>query len=233
MPLKTVPVLVSANGEWEAVKAILQPPIIQQSPLGSFFQIEIEGQPCLFFHSGWGKIATAASTQSVIDQYHPDLIINIGTSGGFSGSSEVGETLLVTETLIYDIVERMDDPVAALDHYRTTNDTSWITHPLPAGTRRACIASADQDIDFRSYDLLTKTHHADAADWETGAFAWVAARNHIPWLALRAVSDLVTPHGSETDNGVDLWHSRLDHLMRKIIADLTFYFTEFKNNYIS
>ena len=233
MPEKIIPVLVSANGEWEAVTAILKPQIIQQSSLGAYFQMEIEGQACLFFHSGWGKIATAASTQYVIDQYRPELIINIGTSGGFSGSSEVGETLLVTETLIYDIVERMDDPVTALNHYRTNNDLSWITHPLPEGTRQARIASADQDIDFRAFNLLTKRHQADAADWETGAFAWVAARNRIPWLALRGVSDLVTPHASETDCGIDLWRSRLDHLMRKILADLPFYISEFQCNFFS
>jgi adenosylhomocysteine nucleosidase len=232
MPLKIVPILVSANGEWEAVKAILQPSTLQQSSQGEFFEFELDGQPCLFFHSGWGKIATAASTQYVIDHYHPELIVNIGTCGGFSGSCKVGEILLVTETLVYDIVERMDDPIAALKHYSSVNDTSWITRPLPGGTRRALIASADQDIDFRAYDHLTKTHKAAAADWETGAFAWVAARNYIPWLAIRGVSDLVTPHGSETDNGVDLWRSRLNDLMGKILTDLPFYFSEF-NNYTS
>lgn len=223
-------VLVSANGEWEAVKAILQPSVIQRSLLGEFFQIDLKGQSCLFFHSGWGKIATAASTQYVIDHYHPELIINIGTCGGFAGSSKVGEVLFVTETLIYDIVERMGDPVAALNKYRTANDTSWITNPLPEGTRRARIASADQDIDYASFDLLTKTYQADAADWETGAFAWVAARNQTPWLALRAVSDVVTPQGSETDNGVDLWRSRLNQLMQKILSDLPFYFSEFQRS---
>ncbi len=233
MPLNIVPVLVSANGEWEAVKAILQPTVIQQSLLGEFFRIEIEGQSCLFFHSGWGKIATAASTQFVIDQYHPKLIITIGTCGGFADSSKVGEVLLVTETLIYDIVERMGDPVAALNKYRTSNDTTWIANPLPEGNRRARIASADQDIDYKSFDLLTKTYQADAADWETGAFAWVAARNHTPWLALRAVSDLVSPERSETDNGVDLWRSRLNQLMQKILSDLPFYFVEFGNNFLS
>ncbi len=230
MPLKIIPILVSANGEWEAVKAILQPTLIQQSPLGAYFEIKLEDQPCLFFHSGWGKISTAAATQYIIDQYEPELIINIGTCGGFSGISKVGEVLLITETLIYDIVERMGDSVAALDKYRTANDTSWITNPLPAGTRRARIASADQDIDFQAYDLLTKTHQATAADWETGAFAWVAARNHTPWLALRAVSDLVSPQGSETDSGVELWRSRLAQLMEKILSDLPFYFKEFKRN---
>ena len=230
MPVKLIPVLVSATGEWDAIVSILQPSSLQQSLPGAHFQTELAGRPCLFFHSGWGKIATAASTQYIIDQYHPELILNIGTCGGFSGFSEVGEILLVQETLIYDIVERMDNPVAALNHYRTKNDISWITDLLPSGTRKARIISADQDIDYASFDLLTTTHQADAADWETGAFAWVAALNHIPWLALRGVSDIVTPQGSETDNGVDLWRSRLDQLMRKILAELPFYFMEFERN---
>lgn len=233
MPLKIVPILVSADGEWDAVVSTLQPALVQQSLSGAYFQTEINGQPCLFFHSGWGKIATAASTQYVIDQYHPELIINIGTCGGLAGLSKVGEVLLATETRIYDIVERMDDPLAALAHYSTRNDIEWITRPLPEGTRKARIVSADQDIDYTAFDLLTKTHQADAADWETGAFAWVAARNQVPWLALRGVSDLVTPQGSETDNGVDLWRSRLDQLIRKILADLPFYFSEFNRKIFS
>jgi len=233
MPLDNLPILVSANSEWNAVINNLQPSSIQQSPMGAYFQIELAGQSCLFFHSGWGKIATAASTQYVIDQYHPGLIINIGTCGGFSGISQVGEILVITETLIYDIVERMGDPVAALNKYRTSNDTSWIANPLPEGNRRARIASADQDIDYTSFDLLTKIYQADAADWETGAFAWVAARNQTKWLALRGVSDLVSPQGSETDNGVDLWRSRLDQLMRKILADLPFYISVFQCNFFS
>jgi adenosylhomocysteine nucleosidase len=230
MLLKLIPVLVSASGEWDAVVSLLQPPSLQQSLPGAHFQTELAGQPCLFFHSGWGKIATAASTQYIIDHYQPKIIINVGTCGVFAGSSKLGEILLVTETLIYDIVERMDDPIAALNHYQTKNDISWITDPLPAGTRKARIISADQDIDYTSFDLLIKTYQADAADWETGAFAWVAARNHIPWLALRGVSDLITRQGSETDNEVDLWRSRLDQLMQKILSDLPFYFTEFKSN---
>ena len=232
MLLKLIPVLVSASGEWDAVVSLLQPPSLQQSLPGAHFQTELAGQPCLFFHSGWGKIATAASTQYIIDHYQPKMIINVGTCGGFAGSSKLGEILLVTETLIYDIVERMDNPVAALNHYRTKNDISWINDPLPAGTRKARIISADQDIDYTSFDLLIKTYQADAADWETGAFAWVAARNQIPWLALRGVSDIVTPQGSETDNEVDLWRSRLDQLMQKILSDLPFYFMEFKRNVI-
>ena len=36
-----------------------------------------------------------------------------------------------------------------------------------------------------------------AADWESGAIAWTAARNGVPCLILRAVSDLVDSLGGE------------------------------------
>lgn len=144
--------------------------------------------------------------------------------------SEVGEILIVAETLVYDIFERMADQVAVLEHYTTRNDLSWLTRPLPERTRQARVISADQDIDFRSFDLLVNEYRAAAADWETTAFAWTAARNHTPWLGLRAVSDLVTPDVSETDNSVELWRSRLDQLMAKILSDLPFYFSEFSRS---
>lgn len=230
MPITPIPVLVSANGEWAAVRAILQPNAIHQTPLGESFGFELSGFPCLFFHSGWGKISTASAAQFIIDRYQPDLIINLGTCGGFEGFSTIGETLIVNEVVVYDIFERMDDPIAALKHYQSSNGYSWIKSPLPPNTRFARLASADQDVDFSAFDRLTKTHQAVAADWETGAFAWVAARNQTPWLALRSVSDLITRHASETDGEVDLWRSRLERLMGNLLADLPFYLKEFTQN---
>ena len=222
--------LVSANGEWAAVRELLQPNSVQNCPAGEFFHHELAGWPCLFVHSGWGKVATSSASQYIIDHYTPELIINIGTCGGFEGFCEVGETLLVTETVIYDIVERMADPFAATNFYRSSNAYTWIKNPPPSGTHRGRIASADQDIDFNAFDFLTQTHQALAADWETASFAWVASRNEIPWLALRMVSDIVSRHASETDGGVELWRSRLQTLMGNLLADLPFYLTEFSSN---
>jgi len=113
--------------------------------------------------------------------------------------SEVGEILIVAETLVYDIFERMADQVAVLEHYTTRNDLSWLTRPLPERTRQARVISADQDIDFRSFDLLVNEYRAAAADWETAAFAWTAARNHTPWLGLRGGLDDIVCSARDCD----------------------------------
>ena len=63
-------------------------------PLASVFCHEITVDfgsiPIVFFQGGWGKISAAASTQHVIDRWHPALIINLGTCGGFKGHIEKG-----------------------------------------------------------------------------------------------------------------------------------------------
>jgi len=89
-------VIVSCRFEWQATLALFPGVEIPSSPFG-----------------GWGKISAAASAQYVIDRWRPDLLINLGTCGGFRGETERGEILLVERTIVYDIVEQITDPEAA------------------------------------------------------------------------------------------------------------------------
>jgi adenosylhomocysteine nucleosidase len=195
-----IAVLVSARAEWDCVCRYYQDPTLQQSPAGPYFFRELANRPVLLMHSGWGKVASAAATQYLIDNWHPELLINIGTCGGFSGSVEVGETILANETLIYDIYERMTDPRVAIDHYTTPIDLGFLCEPYPQEVRITRLLSADQDIDPDLIFKLTGEYQAVAADWESGAIAWTANRNHTNCLILRVVSDLVDVMGGELYN---------------------------------
>lgn len=59
------------------------------------------------------------------------MIVNLGTCGGFRGEIERGEILLVERTIVYDIVEQMTDPEAAIAQYTTDLDLSWLGAELP------------------------------------------------------------------------------------------------------
>ena len=104
-------VLISANIEWQVVKDIFSDIQVESSPLGEWFlrKFEIHGQKkeLIFLHGGWGKIAAAASTQFAIDTWQPELLINLGTCGGFEGKISKGTIVLAEKTLVYDIVERI------------------------------------------------------------------------------------------------------------------------------
>jgi adenosylhomocysteine nucleosidase len=220
-------VLISANSEWRFALDILKPDQVLPSPLGDNFLASIQDDDVVFFHSGWGKTRSAAATQYVIDHWQPKLVINLGTCGGLEGHAVLGETLLVTDTVMYDVYERMGDSHRAIDFYRAKLDTEWIGSLLPQNTRRSPLASADQDIDFQNFSVLTKDFDVPAADWESAAIAWVLNANRVNGLILRGVSDIITRTGSETDNNHALWHMRAKGVIQKLFNDLPFYLKKF------
>jgi adenosylhomocysteine nucleosidase len=173
----------------------------------------------ILFQCGWGKVAASAGTQYAIDRWHPELIINIGTCGGFSGLTEIGEIILARETLIYDIYERMGNPGLALDHYYNVIKLDFLCYPLPKKVRVARLLSADQDIDPTQLPHLRDEFHAIAADWESGAIAWTAKRNATRVLVLRAVSDLVSEDGGEI-YASDQFAARTQEVLQPILKAL-------------
>jgi adenosylhomocysteine nucleosidase len=209
-------IIVSADSEWQAVKLILAPVRINTTNMGEMFEI----YPLTYFHGGWGKISAAATAQYVIDQYQPNLLINLGTCGGIEGRIERGAVILVTETIVYDIIEKMSDPEEAIAHYATELDLSWLPVPLPAPVQRGLLISADSDLLAEDIPNLVQKYAAIAADWESGAIAWVANRNRVRCLILRGVTDLVSPSGGEAYGNIGLFHENTRTMMQKLIEQL-------------
>jgi adenosylhomocysteine nucleosidase len=209
-------VLISANSEWQAVKSILAPVEISSSLVGEYF----ESNRLPFFHGGWGKVSAAATTQYVIDHFHPDLVVNLGTCGGFESRIERGTVILVTKTIIYDIIEQMSDPEEAIAHYTTELDLSWLPDPLPCPVQPGLLVSADRDILAEDIAGLVQKYGAVAADWESGAIAWVVKRNRIRCLILRGVTDLVNSTGGEAYANIGLFHENTKMVMKSLIECL-------------
>jgi adenosylhomocysteine nucleosidase len=216
-------VIVSANSEWQAIKSILSPDVISSSQVGEFFEIP----PLTYFHGGWGKISSAATTQYIIDLYQPDLLVNLGTCGGFKGRISSGTIILVTKTIVYDIFEQMSGSDEAIAHYSTDIDLSWLNDQVQINIQnsdapivRGLLISADRDIVCGEIPELVMKYGAIAADWESGAIAWVANRNQVRCLILRGVTDLVGEEGGEAYGNMALFHEKTQVVMKQLIQQL-------------
>lgn len=209
-PDRDVVVLISANAEWRALEQVVHATARGTTPWGE----TLEADGVLYVHGGWGKIDAAASTQYAIERWHPRLVVNLGTCGGFEGAVKPFDVVLADRTVVYDIVERMGDPKEAIDAYATTIDLSWLAPPT--AVVRGTIVSADQDLDPARLAGLATTYHALAADWESGAIARVATKNHARVLILRGVSDVVTPAGDVTYGNA----ASFDEGARRVMAEL-------------
>lgn len=220
-------VIISANAEWRVVKELYPSLETKQSPYGEFASLQLSTfnlQPSThnlqLFHGGWGKISAAAGTQYVIDHFQPDLLVNLGTCGGFAGRIETGTIILVERTLVHDILEQMGDPAEAIEHYASSLDLSWLPLNLPYPTSRGLLLSADRDIVAEEIPMLIEKYGAVAADWESGAIAWVAKKNNTRLLILRAVTDLVGSSGGEAYGNLDLFHKRTKTVMKTLFDQL-------------
>ncbi len=219
----SVVVLISAGTEWRRVRAYFPDVTLSSSPYGAWFQRALPpgGTPVTFLHGGWGKVAAAGSTQYAIDRWSPELLVNLGTCGGIEGEIEPGAVILVERTLIYDIVEQMGDPDAALAHYATEMDLSWLGEPLPQPVVRGQLLSADRDLGVEDLPRLRAEFDGVAVDWESGAIAYVAARNDVRCLILRGVTDLVGPDGGEAYDGtLRLFRERTQGVMTELLDAL-------------
>lgn len=211
--------LISAITEWLAVKDVLAPIILEDTPYGERFDAIFNNQKVTFFHAGWGKAASAGAMQYVIDHYAPDVTVNLGTCGGFDGEVELDNVILVERTFIYDIVELMGDFGSVPDYYASTLDLSWLPEPYPFPVRRGTLASADSDLQPEKIPQL-RAQGAIAADWESAALAWVARKNGARLLILRAVSDLVSEQGGEAYDNIELFKERTKVIMRRLVEQL-------------
>jgi len=219
-----VVVLISADAEWKPVREYFTRLKPGSTPFGEFFstgvQVGDQKKSAVYFHGGWGKINAAASTQYAIDRWHPVLLVNCGTCGGFEGDVRVNDVLLVHKTVVYDIVEQMGDSQAALDYYAASLDLAWLKKPYPTPVMESILVSADRDILVDDIPALKKKFGAVAADWESGAIAYTAGKNQTPCLILRAVSDIVGARGGEAYGDLKIFEKRTAQIMKNFMEIL-------------
>ena len=235
-----VVILISADAEWRAVRGLFPQVTEQRSPLGEWFISRLPGDektyphPVIFFHGGWGKIAAAASTQYAIDRWSPELLVNLGTCGGFEGSIAKGTIVLVERTLVYDILEQMGDYDAHIAHYTTLIDLAWLDAAFPDGNypfpvQRTLLVSGDRDLVVEEIPHLQSQYGAIAGDWESGAIAWVARRNAQRLLILRGVTDLVGAQGGEAYGNLEMFADATQVLLERMIDGLGQWIEAIKN----
>ena len=206
-------IIVSANGEWQAVTKHL-PMQIEHSPYGDF---AVRGE-AVWLHGGYGKVSAAGSAQYAIDRWHPRVVINLGTAGGFAPDVHVGDIVLVTKTTIYDIYEAMGDAAETIADYATTIDTARWPARLAARVHRGPIVSGDRDLIPGEVAELHAHYAASVGDWESGAIAYVARKNHVPVIILRAVTDVLDPdHPSPTTGDLAAWQRETEIVMRALV----------------
>ena len=86
--------------------------------------------------------------------------------------------------------------------------------------RKTLLVSGDRDLLAGEIPFLKERFGAVAGDWESGAIAWVARRNGVRLLMLRAVSDLVGSTGGEAYGDYERFKKAARDIMRQLVEAL-------------
>ncbi len=165
--------------------------------IGSF-----AGHQIILVRSGIGKVNAAICTQSMIDRYHIDYVINIGVAGSLSKELHIGDILVSTDLVQHDMdTSAFGDAIGTIprmDIRYFQADTKLIT--LAQKAAELChldcrvitgrVASGDQFINSQeAKNRILDTVGGDCAEMEGAAIAHTCYLNDIPFVVLRAISD--------------------------------------------
>ena len=181
----------------------------------TFYQGRIAGMDVVVAKCGIGKVNAARCAQILIDRSQPDYLINTGVAGGVGPDLKVGDMVLSTDLVQHDF--RMD-ALGCVDGCLTLegpkDKPTWFHADETLLSRFEKVARetagesaihlgriasgdtfvADRVAQKRIYD----TFGALACEMEGAAIAQVAQAASVPFLVIRAISDLADGSASES-----------------------------------
>jgi adenosylhomocysteine nucleosidase len=133
--------------------------------------------PLWLVRCGPGPARAEAAAQSLLARTRPRALLSCGFCGGLDPGARVAEVVVGSEAVSPEgEVLRADPALVAL--------------ALEAGARPGRILTVDRIVRFAAdKQAAFRAHGARVVDMETLALARAAARQGVPWLAVRAVGD--------------------------------------------
>ena len=178
--------------EADTLKQNLENPQIKKISSIEFWFGELWGTRVVIAVSGVGKVNAAICAQTMILEFKPDLIINTGIAGGYAGAGlNVGDVITATGVVQHDFDTSPFDPPGTVTIPQVGGVTYFpCTAISVANVKPGIIATGDQFINSgaRAKEVAEK-FDAIAFEMEGGSIGQVCYINHIPFCAIRAISD--------------------------------------------
>lgn len=212
---KTIGVIGAMESEIDHLRAEMKSPVVETFAGLTFYRGEIGKNELVLVRSGVGKVNAARTAQVLIDRYAPDYLINTGIAGGLGDGLHVGDFVIGKELVQHDfdltgfgypkgVVPGFGDGKSP---FRFQADTglvdafinSALQYLTEKSVRKGCVASGDVFVaDAEMKGQIKRDFSADAVEMEGAAIAQVAVANGVPFVVVRAISDLADGTATES-----------------------------------
>ncbi len=153
------------------------------------------GKKIVLIITGIGKVSSALSTQVLIDNYHPELIINFGSVGAVNKEIKIGEYCIVEKCAQFDFDLREIDPVPL--GYNQDYDRVFFENCYPnLPYRKVTLGTSDKFTSNKEIINEVIDMGCDIRDMEGGAIAQTCISNEVKLIMLKGITDV---YGFGTD----------------------------------
>ena len=196
--------------EMEGLMAKVEQPVTKQVGMDTFVSGTLFGKEAVLAVCGPGKINAALCAQSMILNYHPEWVLNLGVAGAGDETVSIGDLVIAEAAVQHDCdTSPLGDPVGLV------SKLNLVELPCDAALRDQLVAAAKQltvckvhtgiiatgDQFIHQGDVRSRIHerfHAKAVEMEGGAVAHACYVLGVPCGVLRSISDCADGH-SEMD----------------------------------
>lgn len=155
------------------------------------------GNEVALMQTGIGKVNAAVGAISLIDSFHPDLIVNTGIAGGTGRGAGILDVVIADRVGYHDVycgpgnARGQVQGLPELFDCRGAQLVNLSAVSSNPAVKRGLIASGDLFVSTQEEleAVLKVQPEAVAVDMESGAIAQVCCLKDVPFLAIRVVSD--------------------------------------------
>lgn len=174
--------------------------------------------------TGMDTVGTAPASlfsYLAIQAFSPDLVISVGTAGGFrSKGAGIADIFVATATVNHD--RRI--PIPGFDEYGIGKSlTVSAPNMREALGFKSGVVSSGNSLDYTAEDMkLMMEHKAAVKEMEAAAVSWSASFFKCPVLCLKSVTDIVDGHKPAQEEFLENLHKAADALQESVPHALEF-----------
>jgi len=178
-----------------------EPELIKKSGM-DFYKGTIEGKNVVVVKCGVGKVNAAMCTQTMIDVFKVDSIINTGIAGSLNADINIGDIVFACDAVEHDmdvaalgyepgIIPDTEMSVFKSDEHLLDIAKNAVKNcGLTVGVFTGRVVSGDQFISSKEKrEWLVNQFGGLCAEMEGASIGHVACLNRVPFLVCRAISD--------------------------------------------
>lgn len=204
--LKRIGVIFAMEEEGEVLKEHLSSIEILRAAPYSVVSAHLNDKQVLMINSGIGKVNAAIAATLLIENYQPELILNIGIAGAVAPELKVGDVLMADACAYYDV----DATVFGYQHGQVprmpTHFQSLLTEikhnadfVFKVAKGMLCTGDSFLTTHDRIRDIKKIFPNIMAVDMEGAAIAQACHQFKVPFIMIKGISDQVD-HFSKTDS---------------------------------